>query len=145
MKLAQAFKCAKRKIDPLRLIKFCLVGLTGTLINMGLLWLLTEYARFPYLISAVIAIETSIISNFTFHDFFTFSDRRSPTLKVFLGRLLKYNLISLVGLAINMGVLWLLTEMVDLYYLLSNLFGIISATLWRYFLNLRWTWGQEST
>ena len=144
MKSAQVFQYVKRKINPLRLIKFSLVGLTGTLINMGLLWLLTEYARFPYLISAVIAIETSIISNFTCHDFFTFSDRHSPTMKIFLRRLLKYNLISLVGLAINMGVLWLLTELADLYYLLSNLFGIISATLWRYFLNLRWTWKEEN-
>ena len=147
MKLAQVFKYIeyiKGKIEPLRLIKFCLVGLTGTLINMGLLWLLTEYARFPYLISAAIAIETAINSNFVFHNFFTFSDRRSPSIKLFFLRLLKYNFISLVGLAINMGVLWLLTEVSGLHYLLSNLFGIISATLWRYFLNLCWTWKEES-
>ena len=144
MKLAQIFKYAERKTDPLRLIKFCLVGLTGTLINMGLLWLLTEYARFPYLISAAIAIETAINSNFVFHNFFTFSDRRSPSIKLFFLRLLKYNFISLIGLAINIGVLWFLTELAGLYYLLSNLLGIISATFWRYLLSLRWTWKDRN-
>jgi len=144
MKPPQLFKYAK-KFEPLRFIKFCLVGLTGTLINMGLVWALTEHAGLPYLISAAIAIETSIVSNFTFHDFFTFSDRHSPTANIFFRRLLRYNLISLVGLLINLGVLWFFTELVGLHYLLSNLFGIISATLWRYLLNLRWTWRQENT
>ena len=140
MRPRQVLLFVKRKFDLLRFVKFCLVGASGTLVNMGLLWLLTEFAGLPYLVSAAVGIETSIISNFTFHDFFTFSDRRSRTVKIFFGRLLKYNLISLIGLAINMGMLWLLTEVVGLYYLLSNVFGIASATVCRYVLNLWWTW-----
>jgi len=138
--LKAAFGFIQMKFDLLRFVKFCVVGSTGTLINMGLLWGLTEFVGLPYLISAAIAIEISIISNFTFHDFFTFRDRHSPTLTIFFRRLLKYNLISLIGLAINMTVLALFTEVIGLYYLLSNLIGIACATLFRYFLNLRWTW-----
>jgi len=138
--LKQNLRFIQKKFDLLRFIKFCLVGGTGTLINMGLLWLLTEFAGLPYLISAAIGIETSIISNYTFHTFFTFSDRRSSSMKVFFLRLLKYNLVSAGGLAINIGVLWLLTEVAGLYYLLSNLCGIASATLFRYVISLRWTW-----
>jgi dolichol-phosphate mannosyltransferase len=52
----------------------------------------------------------------------------------------KYNLISLIGLAINMGVLWVLTSGLGLFYLLSNLCGIAVATLWRYLFNSWWTW-----
>ncbi len=144
MRLRQVFGFAKGKFDLTRFVKFCIVGASGTLVNMSLLWLLTEFAGLPYLVSAVIGIETSIVSNFTFHDFFTFSDRRSTTAMVFFRRLLKYNLISLAGLAINMGVLWALTELVGLYYLLSNLVGIASTTVSRYILNLWWTWRSET-
>ena len=123
-----------------RFIKFCLVGGSGTLLNMSLLWLLTEFAGLPYLISAVIGIETSIITNYILHSYITFADRRSTSVNTFFKRLLKYNLASLGGLAINIGMLWLLTEVAGLYYLLSHLCGIALSTLWRYFLSSRWAW-----
>ena len=130
----------RRQGELTRFLKFCAVGLSGVLVNMGLLWLLTEVAGLFYLLSAAISIETSIISNFLLNDYFTFPDRRSPRAKSFLNRLLKFNLVSLAGLGLNMGVLWLLTEVFGLYYLLSNLCGIAVATLWNYLVNTWWTW-----
>jgi len=138
--LKHIYSLMRRKGELLRFVKFCLVGLSGVLVNMGLLWLLTEFAGLFYLLSAAISIETSILSNFTLNDYFTFRDRRSPTLKSFLSRLVRFNLVSLAGLALNMGVLWLLTEVFGVYYLLSNLCGIVVATLWNYLVNTWWTW-----
>jgi dolichol-phosphate mannosyltransferase len=130
----------KRKGELLRFVKFCLVGASGVLVNIGLLWLLTEFAGLFYLLSAAISIETSIVSNFTLNDFFTFTDRRSAGAKSFLYRLVKFNLVSLAGLGINMGILWLLTDILGVYYLLSNLCGIAAATFWNYLVNSWWTW-----
>jgi len=125
-----------------RFIKFSVVGGSGTLLNMGLLWSLTEAAGLPYLVSAAIAIETSIIINYILHSSITFADRRAASRKIFLKRLLKYNLASLGGLAINLGVLWLLTEVTGMYYLVSHLCGIVLSTLWRYSISLKWAWPQ---
>ena len=138
--LKHVYSLIRRKGELLRFVKFCLVGLSGVLVNVGLLWLLTEFAGLFYLVSAAISIETSIISNFALNDYFTFSDRRLPGVKSFLGRLLKFNLVSLAGLAINMGVLGLLTQIFGIYYLLSNLCGIAVAILWNYLVNTWWTW-----
>jgi len=138
--LKHVYSLIRRKGELLRFVKFCLVGLSGVLVNVGLLWLLTEFAGLFYLVSAAISIETSIISNFALNDYFTFSDRRLPGVKSFLGRLLKFNLVSLAGLAINMGVLGLLTQVFGIYYLLSNLCGIAVAILWNYLVNTWWTW-----
>jgi dolichol-phosphate mannosyltransferase len=124
----------------LRFAKFLLVGLSGTLINMALLYVLTEYAGLYYILSSAIAIECAIITNFVTNDFFTFADRRTPGSKPFFSRLLSYNLISLLGLGVNMGILWLLTEKAGLYYLASQFVGIICVTIFRYMLNLKWTW-----
>ena len=133
-----------KKFDLLRFLKFCTVGATGTIVSAVLLWLLTEIAGYYYLVSAAISIETAIIVNFTFHSFFTFSDRRSSTFRIFLMRLLKYNLISLVGMFLNMGILWLLTEIFSLYYMLSYLCGILSATVFRYIFNFLWIWKRPA-
>ena len=138
--LKHVYSLMKRKGELWRFLKFCVVGLSGVLVNMGLLWLLTELAGLFYLLSAAISIETSIISNFIFNNYFTFRDRRSSGVKSFFNRLVKFNLVSLAGLGINMGVLWLLTEVFGLYYLLSNLCGIVVATLWNYLVNIWWTW-----
>jgi dolichol-phosphate mannosyltransferase len=123
-----------------RFIKFCLVGASGVLVNMGLLWLLTEVVGLFYLVSAAIAIETSIINNFILNDIWTFRDRRAPGRTAGLVRLLKFNLVSAAGIGINMGVLWTCTEVLGIYYLISNLCGIAAAMLWNFIINLSWTW-----
>lgn len=138
--LKHVYSLMRRKGELWRFLKFCAVGLSGVLVNMSLLWLLTEFAGLFYLLSAAISIETSIISNFVLNDYFTFRDRRSPQAKSFFNRLLKFNLVSLAGLGINMAVLWLLTEAFGIFYLLSNLCGIAVATLWNYLVNTWWTW-----
>lgn len=138
--LKHIFCLMKRKGELSRFLKFCMVGLSGVFVNMGLLWLLTELAGLFYLLSSAVSIESSIISNFVLNDYFTFPDRRLPTAKSFFSRLLKFNLVSLAGLPINIGVLWLLTEVFGIYYLLSNLCGIAVATLWKYLANTWWTW-----
>lgn len=123
-----------------RFFKYCLVGGSGVLVNMGLLWLLTEVGGLYYLVSAAISIETSIVTNFTLNDFFTFPDRRARGARPFLTRLGKFNLVSLAGLGVNMAVLWSLTSVLGVHYLLSNLCGIAVATLWNYLVNFWWTW-----
>jgi len=123
-----------------RFTKFCLVGLSGVGVNMGLLWLLTEFGGLDYRLASPISIEMAIISNFTLNDYFTFPDRRTRGEKSFLMRLAKFNLVSLAGLGINLAVLWLLTETLGIYYLLSNLCGIALATVWNYLVNSLWTW-----
>jgi len=138
--LVQIFKFALTAPESIRFLKFCAVGALGTLINTGILWLLTERLGLYYLLSSVFSIEAAIISNFLLNDRFTFADRRRKTASSFWIRMLKYNLVSLSGLVINMGVLWLLTSAAGVYYLLSNLAGIAAATLWRFTVNFHWTW-----
>ena len=123
-----------------RFIKFCLVGLSGVLVNEGLLWLFTEGVGLFYIISAAISIETSILTNFTLNDMWTFKDRRSPGMKSVLGRALKFNLVSIGGLGINMGILWAFTHFLGMSYLISNLIGIAGATVWNFAINTLWTW-----
>jgi dolichol-phosphate mannosyltransferase len=138
--LKHIFSLMRRTGELARFIKFCLVGASGVGVNMGLLWLLTEVGGLFYLLSAAISIETSIITNFLLNNYFTFADRRQPGIKSLLNLLLKFNLVSLAGLGINLGILWLLTEALGIFYLLSNLVGIAAATLWNYLVNNWWTW-----
>jgi dolichol-phosphate mannosyltransferase len=119
-----------------RFIKFNLVGLSGVIVNEGLLVLLAS-AGLYYLYASAVAVETSIISNFILHDFWTFRDRRHGKLGV---RLAKFNGLMLAGLAVNLAILFGGTEYLRINYALSNLAGIAVAFLVRYWLSVKYTW-----
>ena len=118
-----------------KFIKFCFVGASGVVVNMGLLYVLTEYVGWFYLASSAVAIETSIITNFLLNNWWTWKKKA----KGFFLRLVKFNIVSLVALVINMGILLFFTEIVGMWYILSNLIGIAVATLANFFLNDKWT------
>ena len=119
-----------------RFIKFNLVGLTGVLVNEGLLVLLV-YAGFYYIYASAVAIEISILSNFVLNDFWTFRDRRHGRIAT---RLLKFNGLMLIGLAVNLAILYLGTDYLSVNYAVSNLVGIGVAFLVRYWLSVRYAW-----
>ena len=122
----------------MRFIKFNIVGLTGVFVNQGILMLLTSLGLY-YLYSGIVAIEVSIISNFLLNDLWTFRDRRSGHI---LKRLVKFNILMLIGLVINLLILYALTDLASLHYTISNLFGIGIASIARYLMSIKWTWLQ---
>jgi dolichol-phosphate mannosyltransferase len=122
-----------------RFLKFCVVGASGILVNEGLLWLLTDNFGLFYLYSAMVSIEASIVSNFILNNTWTFRDRRQTSGNIYI-RFLKYNLTCLVGAGLNLAVLWMLTEILGMHYLISNLFGIAVAVIWNYTASIKWIW-----
>ena len=118
-------------------LKFSLVGLSGVLVNLGSFQLALGLGVHKYLASPI-AIELSIVSNFLLNNYWTFADRAMTGRRRIRG--LKYNLVSLVTLALSYAT----------FVLLSMLFpeappvvlqgcGIIPATICNYLLNSYWT------
>jgi len=138
--LRHLFSMMKRTGELTRFVKFLAVGLSGVVVNMGALWLLTRFGGLPYYVSSLFAIELSIISNFALNDYFTFADRRNGNGNSFLSRLLRFNVTCAVGAAIQYGLLLLFTSVFGVHYLISNIIGIAAGTLWNYLVNVSWTW-----
>jgi dolichol-phosphate mannosyltransferase len=121
-----------------RIIKFGIVGASGVLVNMGCLYLLAEFGRIPYFVASVIAIELSIISNFSINLLWTWSDRAGKG--TFWGKLLRYHIgAGATAFLGNYLILILLTEFFGMHYLISNLIGIGVGTFSNYLINDLWT------
>jgi dolichol-phosphate mannosyltransferase len=120
----------------LSFIKFNIVGLVGVLVNEGVLLLLV-FGGMYYLYASAIAIEVSIISNFALNDFWTFRERRHGHI---VTRMLKFNGLMLIGLVVNLVILFAGTAYLGISYAISNLVGIAAAFLLRYWLSIRFTW-----
>lgn len=124
--------------DDLRFARFCLVGASGALMNMGVLWGLTSHGTY-YLYAGMAAIATATTWNFLLNDALTWGDLRSPSLGVKASRYLQYWTVTGVASVIHVVVLFLLTS-AGLPYLASNLAGIATAAVWNFRTNGRWTW-----
>lgn len=127
---------AKHNKEHTRFLKFSIVGASGIVVNMGFLYILTEFFKIFYLFSSVIAIELSIISNFILNDIWTFKDEKNGNFFVRMG---KFNLSRIFASVINVSVLFTLT-MLGMNYLISNLIGIFVATAFTYITSLLWVW-----
>ncbi len=123
-----------------RFIKFCIVGASGTGVNLGFLALFVEVAGLTEILAVALSYEISIISNFILNELWTFSDRRTPGLNSFVIRGLKFNLVSLVGWGINMAAFTICFKVIGINYIVSEVIAIAFAMLWNFFSNVTWTW-----
>lgn len=117
-----------------KLFRFLIVGTSGVIVNMGLLYYLTEFAGLHYLFSSIIAIETAIINNFLWNNYWTWEKGSKGTGR----RFVKFNITSLASLVVNIGLLFLLTE-TGLWYLAANAIGIVGGMTINYVVNDKWT------
>ena len=125
---------------PNRFLKFSAVGLSGVIVNNGLLWLLAEFTGLPFYFCSFLAIETSVITNFLLNDNWTWNDKKRGHVLI---RLLRYNTsTAFSSLFVNMTVLLLLKEWVGMPYLAANLFGIGCGVVINYLSNSVWTYGE---
>lgn len=119
--------------------KYYLVGASGILVNLGILFVLTEFVGLWYLLSSTIAIYVSITSNFLLNKAWTFRD----TVAKQRGFLMygKFIGVSLVGMGIQLGFNYLFVEKLSVYYLLAALMSIAIASSVNFVLNRRLTFG----
>ncbi|MFP4458872.1 MAG: GtrA family protein [Candidatus Zixiibacteriota bacterium] len=120
--------------------KFAIVGISGIVVNQGLLVLLKEAFDVRTAIAGIIAIELSIITNFLLNNFWTWKDNQVGSFWV---RFLKYHLVTSVSGGINYLILLLLTHL-GMHYFIANLAGIAFGMVINFFLNHFWTFGVKT-
>ena len=126
-----------------RFLKFGVVGASGVIVNMGGLYVFKEFAGIPYFIASLIAIELSILSNFTINLLWTWRDRAGEG--TLWTKILRYHIgAGATAFLGNYLILIALTELLGMHYMVSNLIGISVGTLSNYIINDLWTFRKRS-
>ena len=125
------------------LFKFTSVGASGAIINLVFLWILADFGHLFYLLSALIAIEISILWNFTLNTKLTFNYKFGDKY-ILLDSVIRYHLASLVGLFINLSVLFSLTEFININYIISEAVAILLAFGFNYTLSMHYVWRKNA-
>jgi len=124
-----------------RVFKFGIVGISGIVVNAGILRLLLMAGLSGYL-SLFFSISISILNNFLWNDLWTFKDSKKREVTSFWQRLQLFYTVSAGGAVINYGIALLLTYLIGMNIELTNLIGILVGFIWNFFMNRRITWGR---
>ena len=127
-----------------RLARFAVVGLSGVVVDMGLLFLLSDPSMMGWGLtrSKLIAAELAIVNNFIWNDAWTFRDlsRDQWQFSQRLRRFWKFQVICLAGLLINTVLLNVQFNLFGVNRYVANAIAIAAVTGWNFWLNLKLSW-----
>jgi dolichol-phosphate mannosyltransferase len=127
-----------------RFIRFGVVGFSGVFVDMAVLYLLSDPSTLalPLTRSKIISGEVAIFNNFLWNDAWTFADvsMQQKGWNQTIKRFLKFNVICLAGLVLNVVVLNIVFNLLIPNRYIANLIAIAVATIWNFWVNLKLSW-----
>jgi len=119
----------------LRAVKFYAVGALGIAVQLIALYFLKPMLDPHYLWATALAVETAILHNFIWHEFWTWSDRPSSGVER-AARLWRFHMSNgLLSLAGNVLLMRFLVGTLGLHYLLANIISIASLAVVNFLLS----------
>ncbi len=117
---------------------------SGVFVDIAVLYLLSDPTTlaWPLTRSKILAGEIAILNNFFWNDAWTFADvsMKQQQWHQRLKRFLKFNIICLAGLVLNVLVLNLVFNFIIPNRYIANLIAIAIATSWNFWVNLKLSW-----
>lgn len=127
-----------------RFVMFCTVGFSGVLVDMSVLYLLSDPSTLAWGLtrSKLIGAELAIVNNFFWNDLWTFRDKSAGQSRAAerWRRFLKFQIICLIGLTLNTGLLNFQFNVLDMNRYVANAVAICAVTAWNFWLNLKLNW-----
>ena len=112
----------------IQLIKFGIVGVIATLIDLAVLMLLKEFMHVDVLVASAVAFSISVIANYILSMLFVFKSRGNSKVKEFL----VFVILSIGGLLLNQFIMWLGTEIMTAYYLWVKVFALVFVPIYNF-------------
>ena len=112
-----------------QIIKFGFVGGTAFIIDAGLLFLLTNFCGFYYLISSSISFVVSVIYNYILSVKWVFNAKKDNNKVI---EVIVFVSLSVVGLGINQVIMWIAVDKLGIYYMLSKIMATLIVMVYNF-------------
>lgn len=113
-----------------QMVRYSISGSIAAMVDIGALFILTEFAGINYLISAAFSFCLGIITVYYLSIRWVFSNRRIAKKHHEFGIFI---MIGVIGLALNVFFIWILTEFAAIHYLISKIIANIFVYFWNFF------------
>ena len=112
----------------IQLIKFGIVGVIATVIDMGVLMLLKEVMHIPVLVASAVSFVVSVTVNYILSMMFVFKGNQESKVKEFL----IFVILSVGGLLLNQIIMWIGTEVVEFHYLGVKVYATLIVPIYNF-------------
>lgn len=127
-----------KKILVSEIFKFGVVGGTGYLLNLVILYIFTDIVGIYYLMSAIISLFANSIWNYVWNCRLTFKSNEG-----ILGYI-KYFGMTMLSRVIYFGLLFWLTSLIGVYYIFSSIFAVFACFILNYILSKKYIWNKKT-
>ncbi|MDR3223732.1 MAG: GtrA family protein [Methanobrevibacter sp.] len=115
----------------IQFFRYAFVGGVAFLVDFGFLYILTEYLKIFYLLSATISFLIGLIVNYILSLIWVFNKRK---LNNRINEFIVFALVGIIGLGLNNFIIYYLTTFLSVYYLFSKIISQVFVLLWNFFL-----------
>ncbi len=119
----------------IKFLKFGIVGASGVGVDFGITWLCKEKLRLNQYVANSTGFLCAVVSNYLLNRVWTFRSQDPAVAMQFS----KFLLASLVGLAINNAIIYLLNERLGVKFYTAKLIATGVVTLWNFWANYTFT------
>jgi dolichol-phosphate mannosyltransferase len=124
--------------------KFVITSVLISLLNLVLLYLLTDVIGLWYMASAIILTVALVVVSFTINYIWTWRSQYTKLkAKMIAPRFIKYSIVGGGTTILVLGLFYVLTEFVHIWYLISSLITWFVAITVAFLANNFWTYGKQ--
>ena len=127
-----------------KFIKFGIVGASGMLVHFSVLYLFKEVVGLNPFLANTIGFVTAATTNYILNRIWTFRSQEKQVAVEYL----KFILVSIIGLGVNNGTMWITGKLLpdwfeDWRFYLIWVFAVGVTTLWNFFGNMLFTFRKK--
>lgn len=127
-----------------KFIKFGIVGASGMLVHFSVLYLFKEVVGLNPFLANTIGFVTAATTNYILNRIWTFHSQEKQVAVEYL----KFILVSVIGLGVNNGTMWITGNLLpdwfdDWRFYLIWVFAVGITTLWNFFGNMLFTFRKK--
>jgi len=119
----------------LKFIKFCLVGFSGVFADFGTTFICKEFLKIQKYLSNAMGFTLAATTNYMLNRMWTFHSHNPNVTLEFT----RFFIIALIGLGINMLIIWAMTGKFKVNFYVSKLVATIIVTGWNFMINAYYT------
>lgn len=122
-----------------KFLKFGIVGFSGLFVDFSVTWICREKLRINQYAANSTGFLCAVISNYILNRIWTFQSQDPGVAMQFS----KFMLASLIGLALNNGIIYLLNERLRINFYVAKLIATAFVTAWNFWANYTFTFNAQ--
>ncbi|MCK9218590.1 MAG: GtrA family protein [Bacteroidales bacterium] len=119
----------------LKFVKFSLVGFSGVFVDFGTTFICKEVFKIQKYVSNTCGFVLAATSNYFMNRIWTFHSTNPNIMLEFT----RFFIIALIGLGINLMIIWIMNGKFKVNFYLSKLGATVIVTLWNFLINAYYT------